>query len=438
MTTAPTSANDRWGLETDTRPADNLEDIIYLFNPSKALEGKFLRFYVPRGSRVRQDMALWLRANDLKRGEPVKLLFTGHKGSGKSTELNQLCHELGQDFFVVKVSTRAIIEPTDLTAVDIVLIATMTLFRQAIEEGVIDKAPAQRANDAWQGVAEFIRDRVFGPLPYRQPAEGLALGAKVNALVFEFETKYSKDAPTREETRQRMADRLSEVVERVNELSSLIRVTTGRPVVFVFDDTDKPPTERGRKLFFDNATTLTAFAVSIIYTFDIALRYDREFQHFQSYYSNRFQLPNINLYTRDGQRNGPGWELMAQILHKRMHPMMITDSAREAIIEASGGLVRTLIGLTQFAAVNALGRGALRIDDPDAERAIFELRNDFIAALKASDYEVLRARHADKRLSNDPEVQDMLQALALLQYANGEHWCDVHPVVLKLLEERQT
>jgi len=32
----------------------------------------------------------------------------------------------------------------------------------------------------------------------------------------------------------------------------------------------------------------------------------------------------------------------------------------------------------------------------------------------------------------------MLQALALLQYANGEHWCDVHPVVLKLLEERMT
>lgn len=437
MTTIPTAPNDRWRLDTDIRPADNLEDVIYLFNPSKALDGDFLRFYVPRGSKVRQDMALWLRANDLKRGQPVKLLFTGHKGSGKSTELNQLCHELGQDFFVVKVSTRSIIEPTDLTAVDIILIAAMTLFRQATQENVIDKAPAQRVSDAWQGVAEFIRDRVFGQLPYRQPGEGLTLGAKVSALVFEFETKYGKDAPTREKTRERMADRLSEVVERVNELSNLIRATTGRPVVFVFDDTDKPPTERGRKLFFDNATTLTAFTVSIIYTFDIALRYDREFQHSQGYYGNRFQLPNINLYTHEGLRNEPGWMLMTQILDKRMHPLMITDTARSAIIEASGGLVRTLIGLTQFAAVNALGRGAMRIDNLDAERAISELRNDFIAALKASDYDVLKARHADKRLSNDPEVQEMLQALALLQYANGEHWCDVHPVVLKLLEERQ-
>ena len=176
---------------------------------------------------------------------------------------------------------------------------------------------------------------------------------------------------------------------------------------------------------------------STIFTFNIALWYDLEFKLFRDYYGQRILLPNINLYSHKGDRNEDGWKLMERILAERMHPLMMTDDAKRILIEASGGLVRSLVGLTQFAAVNALGRGAIRIESPDAERAVSELRNDFIAALKAEDYEVLASRHADKLLSSDLETQELLQGLALLQYSNGEAWCDVHPVVLKLLQERQ-
>lgn len=437
MTSDATIESERWGSRPTIQPADNLEDVIFLFNPTQPLDGEYLRFYVNRGSTARRDMLTWLRVNDLKRGQPVKLLFTGHSGCGKSTELNRLCQELRQEFFVVKVSTKLIIQPTDLTAVDVILVAAMSLFKQATQEEVIARAPAQRVSDVWQGLTNFIQDRIFGKLLYREPGEGLELSAKVRYLVFEFEAKYGQDHPTREEIRQRMADRLSEVIEHVNDLTRFVRAATGRPVVFVFDDTDKPDRERARKLFFDSATTLTSFAASAIFTFNIALWYDAEFKHFRDYYGQRILLPNINLYTYDGVRNDDGWALMENILAARMHPMMVTDDARRILIEASGGLVRGLIGLTQFAAVNALGRGAMRIEKSDAERAVAELRKDFTAALEAKHYAALAARHADKRLSSDPETQELLQGLALLQYSNGEVWCDVHPVVLQLLRERQ-
>ncbi len=426
-----------WGKNAELLPADNLEDVIFLFNPQRALDDEYLRFYVDRGSPARQTMATLLRVNDLERGQSVKLLFTGHSGSGKSTELNRLCQDLEQSYFVVKVSTSSIVQPTDLTAVDVVLIAAMALFRAATDQQVVGRAPAQRVSDLWQGISEFVRDRVFGKLPYREPGEGLELGAKVSALVFEFETKYKTEAASREQIRERMKDRLSEVFERVNELTAFIRVTTGRPAVLVFDDTDKPDPVRARQLFFGNATTLRSFESSVIYTFNIALWYDREFKQHREQYGQRVLLPNIGLRRRDGTRNEAGWALMRQILHQRMHPMMATEDATKGLIEASGGLVRTLIGLTQFAAVNALGRGARRIEQVDVERAVVELRNDFIAALASKDYELLAARHADKRLSNNSGVQDLLQSLALLQYEDeGEAWCDVHPLVEKLLQER--
>jgi hypothetical protein len=113
MTSDATIGDDRWGLKPAIQPADNLEDVIFLFNPRQPLDGEYLRFYVNRGSPARRDMLTWLRVNDLKRGQPIKLLFTGHSGCGKSTELNRLCQELRQDFFVVTVSTKLIIQPTD-------------------------------------------------------------------------------------------------------------------------------------------------------------------------------------------------------------------------------------------------------------------------------------------------------------------------------------
>ncbi len=438
MTASTSSDSALWAGQDPLQPADKLEDVIFLFNPQKALDDDYLRFYVDRHSPARRDMATQLRVNDLRRGQHIKLLFTGHSGSGKSTELNRLCQELEQEFFVVKVSTSSIVQPTDLTAVDVVLIGAMALFRAATEVQVLSKAPAQHLQELWTGLSNFVSDRVFGKLPYRAPAEGLEIGGKVSALVFEFESKYKTEAASREQIRERMKDRLSEVFSRIKEVADVVRTHTGRPVVLVFDDTDKPDRQRGRELFFDSATTLRSFNCSVIYTFNIALWYDSEFKYFRELYGQRVLLPNISLYRRDGTLIQEGWALMRAILHRRMHPMMATDQASEELIKASGGLVRTLIGLTQFAAVNALGRGAVRIELRDVQRATVELRNDFIAALAQNDYTLLAERSRSKLLSNNSGIQGLLQSLALLQYEDetGEAWCDVHPLVATILQER--
>lgn len=101
---APDSSLDRVSLGTNAQlePADNLEDVIFLFNPQRALDDEYLRFYVDRGSPARQHMATLLRVNDLERGQAVKLLFTGHSGSGKSTELNRLCQDLLQSLALLQ------------------------------------------------------------------------------------------------------------------------------------------------------------------------------------------------------------------------------------------------------------------------------------------------------------------------------------------------
>lgn len=426
-------------------PARTLADVIYVFNPHKPLDGPEPHpFYMDRGSLARRDMRTLLEVTDLARREPIKLLFTGHTGSGKSTELNKLCEDLDDRFFVVRVSMRTLVQPTDLTYVDLVLIGAMALFRAATEQRVINKAMAGLVGELWGDIAGFIESQVFGNLPYRKPAGDTEVGAKVGYLVAEFEVKYKNEAVSREQIRRHMEDRLSEIIDRTNRLAALVRARTRRPVLFVYEDTDKPDPARGRQIFFDHPTTLTAFNASVIYTFNIALWYERQFSTIKPYFHRHFLLPNLKLKERTdrwrdvtGPSDAAGWAQLDEVLARRLIPTLITAEARHTLIKMSGGLLRSLIGMTQFAAVNALGRGAERIERSDVERAVRELRNDFVAALQEKDYAVLAARQDDNHLSSDPEVQELLQMLALLQYENSDGaWCDVHPAVEELLEER--
>jgi hypothetical protein len=61
--------------------------------------------------------------------------------------------------------------------------------------------------------------------------------------------------------------------------------------------------------------------------------------------------------------------------------------------------------------------------------------------LTQSDWEVLRLRHADHRLTSDSENQNLLYQSALVEYRNsrnGQPWCDVHPALWELLIETRT
>lgn len=416
--------------------ARSLPEAIRVFDPREPLQGdELIEFYVDRPGAPLNEMKIYLQGMALH-GEPVKLLFTGHTGSGKSTELNKLAEELRNQFFIVPFAAQKSLPVAELTYVDVLLGMASALFRLATDREVIARAPAQIMADVWDDIGRFFENVIFGKAPFRAPPPDVEFSAKVNFLAAEFQAKFTNEGSTRADIRPRVEARLSELIDKINLLAEEIRLKYRRPALFVVEGTDKPDLTRARDLFLGHSTSLTDLRASVIYTFPIGLRYSPEFSLIKTSFNEHFLLPNLRVSGREGAPDPAGVEKMAEVITRRMDEGLMNDAARKKITAASGGLTRTLIQLVQRAAVHAVGRGGKVIGREDAESAIDKERGDLIAMLAEADYAVLAARHADHRLSSDASVQNLLQSRALLEYGDGDPWCDVNPVILPVVLER--
>lgn len=415
--------------------AQNLPEVIRAFDPQSPLRGVELKeWYIERPDNPLRKMKTYLQSLALH-GEPVKILFTGHVGSGKSTVLNKLAEELKNQFFIVSVDVRQSLSIADLNYIDVLLGMATSLFRRATEPDVLGKAPAQIATDLWGDITGFIEQSIFGPAHFRAAPADAEITAKVQFLAAEFQTKFAREAATRDTIRQRIEPRLAELQDKMDLVADAVQAKYKRPVLFFIEGTDKPDLTRARDLFLNHGYTLTTFRASAIYTFPIGLRYSADFNQMRDYFTEDSLLPNLKTANRDESPNPTGLDKLHQAILVRMESELMAEEARIQIVRASGGLMRTLIRLTQRAAVSSLAAGQNKITLDHATTAINEERTDYIAGLKRDDYPVLATRHQDKRLSSDETILRLLHMRALLEYGNGDPWCDVHPLILPLLKE---
>ncbi len=408
--------------------AQNLADALNVFDPGP-LEGSQLdAYYVERPMSQLNEMRVYLE--DIR--HPIKVLFTGHRGSGKSTELNKLAGLLRGRFFIVRFSAVEVINAADLTYVDILLAMALRLFQQATNAKILSRrrqelVGATLLEDVYRWFSqEIVAEKVSQPIPETE------LAASVNLAVVKLEGRISREAPTRRVVRERVEHRLSELLDKMNEVLDDITRNARQRVLIIVEDIDKLDLATARDLFQDHAISLTAPRAHIIYTFPIALRNMNDFPQIRNNFAQRFVLSNIRIHHRDGSVDEVGRDLLRELVWRRMDGSLIDAAALSMAVEMSGGLPRTLVLLVRSAAASARSQGLESIGLPNMEKAITELRNDYQGVLTPEHYATLH-RYRKQALMNEDAVRDVLHNLSLLEYANDERWCDVHPIVEQLL-----
>ena len=389
----------------------------------------------------------------------AKLLLAGHSGSGKSTELVKLVEELGDSFFPVTFSVQQECNLAFVPVEDVLVVMMERLVAACEEAGLTDQLHDESLKSIHDWFAQDLE------IEEQKTNAGLEAEAGVDVsgtyfgklLGLLFKSKASirrQDERLRRKTTERPR-RLGDLADLCNILIKEVRLaaqTKGKHLLVIVEDLDKVNLIDARRMFLEQPAVLSELSTNLICTIPIFLLHspDREplDQHFEA-----VVLPMLKVTNLDGSRSKEGWDVIPDIIARRVDEALIADDARELIIEKTGGVLRDAFEVIEIAAAAAESlhsrqRQADAVINVDNVRyALNRRKTEFARAISVINlpgdwnlttddlYARLRtlAARPVQVLPTDYASMVLLQAKAVIEY-NGEQWFAVHPLVKELLE----
>jgi hypothetical protein len=388
--------------------------------------GKANSFYVERPGNPINELTDALLASFYR---PPKFFFSGHRGCGKSTELLHLISnsEIQKKYWPINFSIREETDIIDLDFRDVLLAIGSRLFREYRKRG--GELPDQLLKElnGWKGkVEKQISTILDGRI------SGIELGASIDAFFANAGLKMKLEPVTRVELRQIVETDITGLIAIINHIAAAIYSQEHRIPLILIDDMDKPDLDQARTIFHDHREIMLQPNCAIVYTVSSALFYSKEFDAIRD---QALFLPNINLRTATDsvQHLQEGYGTLEKFVTVRMDSKLIQPPALDQAITYSGGVFRELARIVRTAIGRARRRKSTQIEIDDIEWAATEIRNEYRRILDKEDLKLLKNVHGHKRLEYNDRLRPLLQLLALLEYRDEENWCDVHPVLRKML-----
>jgi len=441
----------------EMQKAERLEEVYQVFKATP-LEIDDLDFYVSvteaRGNlEPRHRIARLLQSDKSNQGNQ-HILFVGYKGCGKSTELNHLQKDIEKDYLSLSFSVFSELDPMHLNYIELYIITMELLFKTAFDNRLEIRPEYIETITHWLQTKEIeeIREKYIG-------AEG-EMSATVNidiGWLAKFFAKFKMSSKTsnslKEILKKNIEPKLSELIFHCNTLITEIRNQLDklgkRDLLLIIEDLDKIPLDRASVLFFTHVNQLVLLKANIIFTFPIALYYHIKFRSIRSYFNEIFELPMVKVREKNQDYSEAGISGMTRIIEKRMNLGLFENKAllRQLILD-SGGCFRDLFLMIQEASQIALDGSRNTMSESDCRAAFTKLKREYDASIANSTIDgvkytaaqyyatlVALAKNETKKPENTNEVLHLRQNLCILGY-NGEGWCDVHPIVLAILKER--
>ncbi len=362
---------------------------------------------------------------------PPKFFFSGHRGCGKSTELLHLISnpEIQKKYWPINFSIREEADIIDIDFRDVLLAIGGRLFREYRKKG--GELPDQLLKElnSWKGKVEKEISTIL-----EGRASGVEMSASIDAFFANAGMKMKLEPATRVELRQVVETDITGLISLINHIATAIYSREHRIPLVLIDDMDKPDLEKARAIFHDRREIMMQPNCAIVYTVSSALFYSKEFDAIRD---QAIFLQNIYLHPPmdPNTHHEEGYRTLREFVHVRMAANLAEDAALEEAITYSGGVFREMARIMRTAIGRARRRKAVRLDCSDIEWAATEIRNEYRRILDREDIKLLKKVSDNNRLEYNDLLRPLLQLLALLDYRDGENWCDVHPVLRKLLND---
>lgn len=425
--------------------ASRISEIINAFSPEPLKDDQMERFYCSDTMEFRMSDKYSSPMDDIFdiccEGNEEAFLLLGHKGCGKSTELNKLSSRFLEEGYPV----RTIICSTDLDLFNIVYSDLFILMGEALLD-IAEECKCEIETEVLQDIAEFwdeytettvTSEKVDGSIETGIKAETPSIISGILKIFANVKADLKYNEETRKEYRKKISVRSSDWIRMLSMVSDKIKEKTdGKTPIIIFEDLDKLNPEDAWKVFYNYAALLSGMSFPVIYTFPIGLSYDTKFAAMDSYFIAK-NLPMIKIETLEGEVFEDGINVIKDIVEKRADLALFETDVLDLLIQYTGGSLRDLFHAINASAKRAGRRRSATVSMEDAERALEELKTSLTRRIERNDYEFLKnIYNGDKELIEDKEkLLKMLQASVVLEY-NGKRWHNVHPLVAKFLKER--
>lgn len=351
-----------------------------------------------------------------------KILFLGHRGCGKTTELRRI-HQFLNDskrYFSILIETERELEVSKMQAEDFFIIMVIKTIRQLKEAGL---------ENATNSFDDLLKDWLSEKEVQEEfsSTRGLGVGASVKAdtdsnllmkalsfLKFEAEIKGTLASENKTTTtfRSKIKNNLVEFVTKFNNALAEVReycveAGKGRDLLFIIDGTEKSTFEFYEAVFQKNGHILRSLNVNLVTTLRLDAFYRLEGKPNLDFYQEVF----VPMITVTGQNK----DELAQIITKRADvESFFEPDALDYIVEMSGGSLRQLLRLANQALLFSRGK---KVNVERAKKVVAKEGDKLYHALSPDQKKMLKSGNWRDNWSH-PDASLMLYAMALLKY-NG-------------------
>jgi len=402
------------------------------------------RYYVDL-SAVRKTEAIEGVSTILEFQEPGQcdtILFTGHRGCGKSTELKRIEKKWREEYFVIYLEVNEETDINDVEYTDLYLIVIKQVEFALRKLGVSFDRQLLNSFESWfKDITEETEESVEKSVSIEGEAT-LGQGAPFIAKLLVKLLAQIRGSHKQKNTIRKILEKdVSRLKADINLLLSdaakklKAKHSQYKGFLVIFDNLDRVPPDVGARLFFDYAVQLQELNCTIIYTVPISVLCSP--QNITNTFGPPNIMPMVNIYEFerdccDLTHKQAGLDAVASLIEQRVEIEAVFESRQQLIelAKASGGHVRQIMYMMRTASQTASTRGHSKINAEDVTYAVKQAQFSFERFIPEEHYPILAQVCLTKNVTKDEIGQLMLFNSSVLEYNGNNRWNYPNPVVM--------
>lgn len=353
-----------------------------------------------------------------------KVIFSGHRGCGKSVELLRYKDRINQPdaFFTIFIDLEKETSIERFQPEDLFVALITILLRELGARGVnFDKKDFELIAKDWISETELVNEmeKSFGLAAEASVSLGwkfwefLGIGANLKGT-------YSADNKTTKTVRQQIRTNPQTLITALNAAlvavrQNIISAGLGRDLIFVVDGLEKTNHEVYESLFIKDSQLILGLGAHLLLTVPIGTFYEVQSQNSRDFFGS-FYLPMMRL-------NEHTIPLLKDMVTRRVDAALLELGVLDKLISMSGGCPRQLLKLVNRCFLLALGKS---ITLEHAVKAIREEGNERWRTLTSDHQAILQARKFE---SANMEVLQLLESLNILEYNGNNLERRINPLI---------